>query len=81
MCEAMPDDSVSMLMARILTGRPGFVSDPALDTSRNQVVYAHCVGTTRVFGPAGATNDIEFAPCTTAIREVRVPNRCCPRAT
>ena len=55
-CEAMPDDSVSMLMARILTGRPGFVSDPALDTSRNQVVYAHCVGTTRVFGPAGATN-------------------------
>ncbi len=24
-CEAMPDDTVSMLMARILTGRPGFV--------------------------------------------------------
>ena len=56
-CEAMPDDTVSMLMARILTGRPGFVSDPALDTSKNQVVYAHCVGTTKVFGPAGAEND------------------------
>ena len=55
-CEAMPDDSVSMLMARILTGRPGFVSDPALDTSRNQIVYAHCVGTTRAFGPDGAAN-------------------------
>jgi hypothetical protein len=55
-CEAMPDDTVSMLMARILTGRPGFVSDPALDTSKNQVVYAHCVGTTKVFGPAGAGN-------------------------
>ena len=27
-CEAMPDDTISMLMARILTGRPGFVSDP-----------------------------------------------------
>lgn len=55
-CEAMPDDSVSMLMARILTGRPGFVSDPALDTSKNQIVYAHCVGTTKVFGPEGAEN-------------------------
>jgi hypothetical protein len=55
-CEAMPDDTVSMLMARILTGRPGFVSDPALDTSKNQVVYAHCVGTTKVFGPEGASN-------------------------
>ena len=55
-CEAMPDDTLSMLMARILTGRPGYVSDPALDTSRNQVIYAHCVGTTRVFGPKGKAN-------------------------
>ena len=55
-CEAMPDDTLSMLLARILTGRPGFVSDPALDTSKNQVVYAHCVGTTKVFGSEGETN-------------------------
>jgi hypothetical protein len=55
-CEAMPDDTISMLMARILTGRPGFVSDPALDTSRNLVVYAHCVGTTKVFGSDGKSN-------------------------
>jgi hypothetical protein len=55
-CEAMPDDTLSMLMARILTGRPGFVSDPALDTSKNQIVYAHCVGTTQVFGPDGESN-------------------------
>ena len=48
-CEAMPDDTLSMMMARILTGRPGFVSDPALDTSKNQIVYAHCVGTTKPF--------------------------------
>jgi hypothetical protein len=45
-----------MLMARLLTGRPGFVSDPALDTSKNQIVYAHCVATTRPFGPQGAAN-------------------------
>ncbi len=55
-CEAMPDDTLSMLMARILTGRPGFVSDPALDTSQNRIVYAHCVGTTKVFGPEGGGN-------------------------
>jgi len=55
-CEAMPDDTLSMLMARILTGRPGYVSDPALDTSKNQIVYAHCVATTKVFGPKGRSN-------------------------
>jgi hypothetical protein len=55
-CEAMPDDSVSMLMARILTGRAGYVSDPALDTSKNQVVYSHCMAHTKVFGPKGEAN-------------------------
>ena len=55
-CEAMPDDMLSMLMARILTGRPGYVSDPALDTSKNQIVYSHCVATTKVFGPEGEHN-------------------------
>jgi hypothetical protein len=55
-CEAMPDDTLSMLMARILTGRPGYVSDPALDTSKNQIVYAHCVATTKPFGPDSAAN-------------------------
>jgi len=55
-CEAMADDTVSMLMARILTGRPGYVSDPAMDTSKNQIVYAHCVATTKAFGPKGSSN-------------------------
>lgn len=44
------------MMARILTGRPGFVSDPALDTSKNHIVYAHCVGMTKPFGPEGESN-------------------------
>jgi len=55
-CEAMPDDTLSMMMARLLTGRPGYVSDPVLDTSKRQIVYAHCVGTTKVFGPEGESN-------------------------
>jgi len=59
-CEAMPDDMLSMLMARILTGRPGYVSDPALDTSKNHIVYAHCVATTKVFGPQGEHNSFRI---------------------
>ncbi len=55
-CEAMPDDTLSMLMGRILTGRPGYVSDPVLDTSRNHIIYAHCMATTKVFGPKGPSN-------------------------
>jgi len=55
-CEAMTDDSLSMLMARILTGRPGYVSDPAIDTSKREVIYAHCIATTKVFGPSGGEN-------------------------
>ena len=55
-CEAMPDDTLSMLMARALTGRPSYVSDPVLDTAKNQIVYAHCMATTKVFGPKGKSN-------------------------
>ena len=59
-CEAMPDDTLSMMMARILSGRPGFVSDPALDTSKNQIVYAHCVAHTKPFGTDGQSNDFRI---------------------
>ncbi len=55
-CEAMPDDTLSMLMGRILTGRPGYVSDPVLDTANNHIIYAHCMATTKVFGPGGRSN-------------------------
>jgi len=55
-CEAMPDDSLSMIMARLLTGRAGYVSDPAVDTSKNQIVYSHCMAHTKVFGPQGPAN-------------------------
>jgi hypothetical protein len=44
------------MMMRYLTGRPGFVSDPVIDTSTSEVIYAHCVATNRVFGPQGKAN-------------------------
>jgi L-fucose isomerase-like protein len=55
-CEAQLDDSLDMVLVRLLTGRPGYVSDPVLDTSKNQVVYAHCLAPTKMLGtesPAG----------------------------
>jgi len=55
-CEAHVDDTPPMLMARLLSGRPGFVSDPAIDTSLNRIVYSHCVGPRKVFGPGGRRN-------------------------
>ena len=32
-------------------GRPGFISDPVIDTSKRQIIYAHCVASNRAFGP------------------------------
>jgi hypothetical protein len=71
-CEAMPDDSVSMIMARILTGRAGYVSDPALDTSKNQIVYSHCMAHTKVFGPQGSVNKFRIRTL-----HNRDPRGCC----
>jgi len=55
-CESDVDSTSTFLMMRYLTGRPGYVSDPVIDTGRGEVIYAHCVGTNRVFGPKGKRN-------------------------
>lgn len=55
-CQAKIDDSPAMVLVRLLTNRPGYVSNPVIDSSRNQIVYSHCVGPTKVFGPSGSQN-------------------------
>jgi L-fucose isomerase-like protein len=55
-CEADVDSTLTQLLIRYLTGRPGYVSDPVIDTATGQIVYAHCVATNRVFGPHGLAN-------------------------
>jgi len=55
-CEADVDSTLCQLLFRYLTGRPAYVSDPVIDTAANQIVYAHCVATNRVFGPDGPAN-------------------------
>lgn len=49
-CEADLDATVTSLITLYLTGRQGFVSDPVIDTSSNQVIYAHCVACDKVYG-------------------------------
>jgi hypothetical protein len=41
-------------------GRPGYISDPVIDTSKRQIIYAHCVASNRAFGPAGEANPFEI---------------------
>ncbi len=55
-CEADQRSTMTKLIMTYLAGRPGFISDPVIDTSKNQIIYAHCVATTKVFGPDGPSN-------------------------
>lgn len=52
-CEADIDSTATMLLLRYLTGRPSFVSDPVIDQATQQIIYAHCVAPTKVYGPDG----------------------------
>ena len=48
--------TITMLGVGLLTNRPGYISDPAFDTAKNQIIYAHCVAPTKVFGVNGPAN-------------------------
>ena len=56
-CECDIRSTATMLAFSTLTnGRPGFISDPVIDTSKRQIIYAHCVAPTKIFGPQGEPN-------------------------
>ncbi len=59
-CEADLESTITMLLMTYLTGRPGYISDPVVDTSKNQIIYAHCVAPNKVFGPKGPANPYEI---------------------
>jgi len=60
-CECDVRSAATMVAGAILTGgRPGFISDPVVDTAKRQIIYAHCVASSRVFGPKGASNPFEI---------------------
>ena len=56
-CECDVNSTATMVAGTLLTqGRPGYISDPVIDTSKSQIIYAHCVASNKVFGPSGKTN-------------------------
>jgi len=60
-CECDIQSTATMLTFGAMTqGRPGYISDPVLDTAKRQIIYAHCVASNRVFGPQGPANPYEI---------------------
>ena len=55
-CESDIRSAATMVAISTLVGRPGYISDPVIDTSRKHIIYAHCVAPTKVFGPDGPRN-------------------------
>ena len=54
-CESDLESAMTHIIYQGLSGKPGFISDPTVDTSSNTIILAHCLGTMKMDGPAGAT--------------------------
>ncbi len=52
-CEGDMDSTLTMLMFGYAFGKPGFITDPLFDLSKNAVIHAHCVAATKMDGPDG----------------------------
>jgi hypothetical protein len=60
-CECDVRSTATMVALTTLTqGRPGYISDPVIDTSKRQIIYAHCVASNKAFGPKGEANAFEI---------------------
>lgn len=60
-CECDVRSTAAMVAITTLTkGRPGYISDPVMDSSKREIIYAHCVAPTKVFGPSGPSNAYEI---------------------
>ncbi|MCL2303811.1 MAG: hypothetical protein FWC43_08700 [Planctomycetaceae bacterium] len=60
-CECDIRSALTMaVLTKMTQGRPGFISDPVMDVATRQIIYAHCVASTKMFGPDGPTNSYEI---------------------
>ncbi|MFI5380995.1 MAG: hypothetical protein ACHRHE_16980 [Tepidisphaerales bacterium] len=60
-CECDIRSTATMVAFGALSqGRPGYISDPVIDTARRQIIYAHCVASNHAFGPKGQTNPFQI---------------------
>ncbi len=60
-CECDTRSTATMVTFTTLTkGRPGYISDPVIDTAKGQIIYAHCVASNKAFGPQGSKNPYDI---------------------
>ncbi len=60
-CENDIRSTTAMVVFTAMTkGRMGYISDPAIDSSRRAMIFAHCVCTRKFFGPDGDTAPFEI---------------------
>ena len=60
-CECDVRSAAAMVAISTLTqGRPGYISDPVMDSSKREIIYAHCVAPTKVFGPQSRSNPYQI---------------------
>lgn len=52
-CESDLQSAMTHILFQGLVGRPGFISDPTVDESRDSIILAHCLGTRKMDGPDG----------------------------
>ena len=52
-CESDLTSAMTFLLLQGLSGRPGFISDPTVDESKEAIILAHCLGSRRMDGPEG----------------------------
>jgi L-fucose isomerase-like protein len=52
-CESDLRSAMTHIIFQGLVGRPGFISDPTIDESKNVAILAHCLGTRKMDGPKG----------------------------
>ncbi|MGI6456458.1 MAG: hypothetical protein ACOX5R_12695 [bacterium] len=53
-CESDLQCAMTHILLQSISGKPGFISDPTMDVSRNATILAHCLGTRCMDGPDGA---------------------------
>jgi len=49
-CEADVESTLTMLLFQYMAGKPGFITDPVIDTGSGTVIHAHCVAPTCMDG-------------------------------
>ena len=52
-CESDLRCAMTHIVLQGLSGKPGFISDPTVDESKDAIILAHCLGTTKMDGPNG----------------------------